>query len=397
MKKNKKPQDIAENINLDIPEDEIWTYQIEGLAPPHIDKPYKNATKKKIFFTIAILVAISCSIYFSMRAVNTETITFTPLDNGYEWTKFTNTGDIREITIDYVTEVEYEKAEDGNNAAIKFNKDETKPISAIHEFAFNGDNVLETITIGKDVQEIDGKALYSCWNLRNIYVDEENEFYCDIDGVLYNKDKTELICYPIDHDAYLRATYGYEQEMRPDNPNQELYKSYTDDVLTYVVPSTVKVIGELAFNYANLAVVYFPEGLEKIETLAFFKPNGLKELYSYKAEDALEDTSALAVSSMSEIYGSMPSTLTYIGSDAFSYGQDLQYFFIPKSVRYIGHHAFWNSKCSDRDDTSETVGIHIEMNKEDFSKIDLGEQWYNKTYFSAKKSLVFGEERALVK
>mgnify|MGYP003293664575 CR=1 FL=1 len=53
MRKKDKEVKVAveeEPISLDIPEEEIWTYQVEGLAAPHINKPYKYYTLKKIVF-----------------------------------------------------------------------------------------------------------------------------------------------------------------------------------------------------------------------------------------------------------------------------------------------------------------------------------------------------------
>ena len=35
-----------------------------------------------------------------------------------------------------------------------------------------------------------------CDNLKNVFVDENNPLYCDIDGVMYSKDKTKLLLYP---------------------------------------------------------------------------------------------------------------------------------------------------------------------------------------------------------
>ena len=69
-KKTKKKYDLDnEPIVLDIPEDEIWTYQIEGLAAPHINKPYKSAKLKKIILSLVIIVAVSLSILFSLLAL----------------------------------------------------------------------------------------------------------------------------------------------------------------------------------------------------------------------------------------------------------------------------------------------------------------------------------------
>ena len=50
---------------IHIPEDEIWTYQVPGLAAPHIGKPFKNAKAKRILLALVILVAVSLSMYFS--------------------------------------------------------------------------------------------------------------------------------------------------------------------------------------------------------------------------------------------------------------------------------------------------------------------------------------------
>ena len=159
--------------------------------------------------------------------------------------------------------------------------------------------------------KIESKAFYSCWALECIYVDENNPNYCDIDGVLYNKDKTEVICYPINHDEYLCEKYGFTQydesgnwaELTVEDPEFEQYKK---DVLTYVVPSTVTEIDELAFNYAYLADVYFPEGLKTIETLAFFKSTRLENVYTYKTDDVYEDTHFSSQEPLGEVYLSLP-------------------------------------------------------------------------------------------
>ena len=182
----------APAYTLDIPEDEIWTYQIEGLQPPRIGKPVEHMRQKKILVVIILLIAIGTAIYLSLRAVHSETYDFRELDDGtYELVKFSNPGSVRTLTVDYV------------------DSDESKPITVLHEYAFNCDEKITEITVGANVKEIDGKSFYSCWALQNIKVDPENEAYCDVDGVLYSKDMTKLICYPIDHDKYLRTQHGY--------------------------------------------------------------------------------------------------------------------------------------------------------------------------------------------
>ena len=246
----KEEQETAQEYTLDIPEDEIWTYQIEGLQAPHINQPFKNATRNKIIVVIVLLVSICCSIYLSVRAVHSNPYKYKALDDGtYELVKFSNPGDITDITIDYVVDPETGK------------KDTSKPVSVINEFAFNCDETLHSISFGKDVRKIDGKSIYSCWWLQNVRIDDENPYYCDIDGVIYNKDLTEVIFYPNDHDKYLRAKLGYDN-LLDDNgqPMEELWgvtekydeaflAEYNKKIRTYVIPSTVTKIGQLAFAY----------------------------------------------------------------------------------------------------------------------------------------------------
>lgn len=392
-KKEKKQKGIAlqEDIQLDIPEDEIWTYQVPGLAAPHINKPYKYYNLKKAIFVIAIVVSVSLSILFSVMALKTDPFEFTETEQGYEFTKFSNTGYLDELTIDYVSDIEYIPGNNDPATNFKVVKDESKPVTSVRQFTLNCDDKIKTIYIGPDVLEIDGKAFYSCWALQNIEVDENNPNYCDVDGVLYNKDKTEVLCYPCNHDEYLRQKYGYDAEPF----SADVTPQYEKDIQTYVVPSTVKKVGEMCFNYANLRYIYLPEGLETIETLSFFKLHerqdewsntpSLMNIYTYKATD-VADPHFTSQEVLGEVYLSLPEGLKYIGSDAFSYNQNLQYAYIPSSVTYLGHHAFWDT-CYKEDDVIKGVdAVNIALSQEEFEKLTVGDDWLAKyDYFLFKK------------
>ncbi len=51
----------APAYTLDIPEDEIWTYHIEGLQAPRIGKEVKNKRKKQILVVVILVIAIASS------------------------------------------------------------------------------------------------------------------------------------------------------------------------------------------------------------------------------------------------------------------------------------------------------------------------------------------------
>ena len=379
-KKQNKANGWGDDVQLDIPEDEIWTYQVPGLAAPHINKPYKYYNLKKAIFVIVIIVAVSLSMLFSVLALQNETFEYSETENGIQFSKFSNTGYLYELDIDYVSDIEYIAGNNDPATNFKVVKDESKPITSVRQFTLNCDDKITTIRIGADVLQIDGKAFYSCWALQNIEVDENNPNYCDVDGVLYNKDKTEVLCYPCNHDEYLRQKFGYKTEPFKADVTPE----YERDIQTYVVPSTVKKLGEMCFNYANLRYIYLPEGLETIETLAVFKLHERKDewsntpslmnIYTYKETD-VADPHFTSQEALGEVYLSLPEGLKYIGSDAFSYNQNLQYAYIPSSVTYVGHHAFWDT-CYKEDDQIKGVDVvNIAHSEEEFRSITVGDDW----------------------
>ncbi len=402
-KKEKKMKGTAlqSDIHLDIPEDEIWTYQVPGLAAPHINKPYKHYGLKKVIFTLVIIVAVSLSMYFSVRTVQSETFEYSEAETGIQFDKFSNTGYITELDIDYTMEVVY----DENNADPKTNftlkKDETRPITAIRQYALNCDEKVKVINIGADVLSIDGKSFYSCWALQCIYVDENNPNYCDIDGVLYNKDKTEIICMPTDHDTYLAEKYGYAKydeygsRIEP-AVEDENYADYERDVLTYVIPSTVKTVGELCFNYANMTTVYIPEGVTTIETLGFYEIPRLANVYSYVPEGEVTDTHYTSNEALGTVYLSLPEGLEYIGSDAFTQCQALTYMYIPASVKHIGHHAFWDT-CYKQDKQVMGVNVmNVALDEESFNSVETGDNWrpqYDYLLFKKSVDINYSAER----
>ncbi len=401
-KKQKKVNDWGADVELNIPEDEIWTYQVPGLAAPHINKPYKYYNLKKALFVIVIIVAVSLSIYFSVLALQNDTFDYTETTNGIEFSKFSNTGYLTELEIDYVSDIEYIPGNNDPATNFKVVKDTSKPIKSVRQFTLNCDDKIKTITIGANVEFVDAKAFYSCWALQNIEVDENNTNYCDVDGVLYNKDKTEILCYPCDHDEYLRQKYGYEKELYRD----EVTPEYERDVQTYVVPSTVTKIGEMCFNYANLRKIYLPEGLKTIETLAIFKLHeridqwsthpSLENVYTYTA-DNVSDPHFTDKNVLGDVYISLPEGLQYIGSDAFSYNQNLSYVYIPESVTYIGHHAFWDT-CYKEDGELKGVSVmNVAKPENNFTDgTEIGDNWipqYDYLLFKKDIDIKYEQER----
>lgn len=95
---------------------------------------------------------------------------------------------------------------------------------------------LETVFIPSSIKIYDLKGLYMCPNLKNIYVNDNNTVFSDIDGVLFSKDKKELILYPQG-----RNDKSY---VIPEGTKSVGYVSFynCDQLLDYTIPKSVTSI-----------------------------------------------------------------------------------------------------------------------------------------------------------
>lgn len=69
-------------------------------------------------------------------------------------------------------------------------------VTVLGESAFSSLYNLETVTIGAGIENLNDDLFSNCY-LKEIKVSANNQYYADIDGVLYNKSKTTLISYPL--------------------------------------------------------------------------------------------------------------------------------------------------------------------------------------------------------
>ena len=69
-------------------------------------------------------------------------------------------------------------------------------IISIGQSAFYRCYSLEKITIPKNVEQIGANPFFRCSSLTQIIVDPENKNFTELDGILFNKDKSVLLVYP---------------------------------------------------------------------------------------------------------------------------------------------------------------------------------------------------------
>lgn len=119
-------------------------------------------------------------------------------------------------------------------------------VTSIGESAFSGCSSLASVTIPGSVTSIGKSAFSGCTGLKTITVDSSNAKYSSDGGILYNKDKTELVAYP--------SASG-----------------------SCAIPTGVTVIGESAFwGCSGLTSVTIPGSVTSIGDFAFYGCSGLK-------------------------------------------------------------------------------------------------------------------------
>lgn len=149
-------------------------------------------------------------------------------------------------------EVSKDNAKYASSNGVLFNKKKTKliaypqnkkiksykipeAVTSIGRFAFAKCNYTSSVTISKNVKNINSSAFNCCTAIKSIKVSDSNKYFSSKDGVLFNKKQTKLIAYPSGKTGK-----------------------------TYTVPKTVKTIGVAFSGCKNLKNIKIPKSVKLI-------------------------------------------------------------------------------------------------------------------------------------
>ena len=204
-------------------------------------------------------------------------------------------------------------------------------VTSIGDHAFHNCSGLTSITIPDSVTSIGDHAFYNC--LTSITVSENNKYFSSLNGVLFNKDKTELITYPIGNE---RTEYTI-----PDSVTSiGNFIFYNCSSLTSItIPDSVTSIGNFAFyNCSSLTSITIPDSVASIGNSAFYNCSNLTNIKLPDVIDIISGNTFRDCSSLLNII--IPDSVTSIKECAFEGCKSLTNIAIPESVTKIGTRAF---------------------------------------------------------
>ena len=205
---------------------------------------------------------------------------------------------------------------------------------------------VETITLGKSVGNIEYGMFRENTALREISVSADNPNYTSVDGVVYSKDMSTLVAYPLGK----TGTYTVPAETTNiDILNDRIYDQisieFAEDSRSYVTVDGVTYTADMKkvmFCDPKKSGAYtMPDSVEQINDRAFADCNKLETVHvSQNVTDivygAFADCTALRSITL-------PDTVQSIGKQAFANCTSLQAFTFPAAVSQVVDRAFSGS------------------------------------------------------
>lgn len=148
-------------------------------------------------------------------------------------------------------------------------------VSSIESLAFQSCR-LKSVNIPYSVTFIGYRAFVGCYSLTSINVENGNNYYCSADGVLFDKNKTELVQYPINKEGSI-----YEIPNSVTNIGDFAFQNCSN-LPSIVIPDSVTNIGNCAFYYCeNLSSVSIGKSVANIGNHAFSGNEKISEITLY--------------------------------------------------------------------------------------------------------------------
>lgn len=250
---------------------------------------------------------------------------------------------------------------------------------------------LKSIHIGKSLSIFEASNFSSCLSVEEITVSEENQSFSSEDGVLFNKDKSELLRYPpnkqgayiipdgviyVEKSAFhssqgltaldtgnttkVISTFGFhscknlkEVTLRESMVTLDRMSFYNCASLNKVdIKEGLLSIGHTAFEYCpSLTEIIIPASVISISDYAFYICNNLENIYVTKNNENYIDVDGVLYSidkteivcypaGKKDLAFEVPDTVLQINNGAFAHNDYIQEVKLPQKLNYLGEHSF---------------------------------------------------------
>ena len=207
-------------------------------------------------------------------------------------------------------------------------------VTTIGASAFKLCRNLINATIGKGVSSINTYAFSECLKLKSITVDPENEYYSTEDGILFSKDKTKLIIFPIANEIT-----SYEIPNNVTSIEKRAF-SYCSGLTSIIIPESITTIDEWTFSSCkNLTSITLPQSIASIKEHAFYGCESLPEITIPKSVTSIGDGIFYECKSLKNI--EIPDSVESMGDGVFMYCSSLPSVILPDTLTKIGDHTFY--------------------------------------------------------
>ena len=206
-------------------------------------------------------------------------------------------------------------------------------VKSIGEQSFCRCKAIQRIEIPAGVESIGYDAFQECSALTGFVVDAANEhFSAGDDGVLFDKDKKTLLCYP----GGKEGSYAIPQGVTAVGECAFIACSKLTDI---TFPSSVTAIGNAAFQWCKgITSLVIPEGITVIEPYTFYRCEKLEKVVFPKGLVTIREAALQLCLELKEVV--IPEGVTTIEESAFAFSDKLSKVSIPTSVVELGTSAF---------------------------------------------------------
>ena len=223
-------------------------------------------------------------------------------------------------------------------------------------------NIFNNVIIPESIKYIEDGVGFRC---QNVFVDEKNEIYADIDGVLCNKNKDILLYYPEN-----RKTEKY---ILPQSIKYVETESFNGvNIKELILSNNISEIQPWTFVYADIDVLEIPSNVKKIKHQGFLFSN-IKNIKFNPGLEEIEEKAFEHCEQIEEI--NLPEGLKKLGAKAFNYCSNLKKIYIPKSVESIDGILY-----DIQNDFENEAIIYVEMNS--YAEKYVKEKGYKFEYYT---------------